>query len=131
MREIKFRAWDKKSKRMIYDIQDAYDGLKGFEPREDDSAFPTSFGRFLDEDGVVVMQYTGLKDKNGQHIFEGDLIVEKKLNFYVTPTEIKFERYGWNVFGEMDFGHGASGDLRPEDCEVVGNIHENPDLIPT
>lgn len=136
MREIKFRAWNIKEERMIQNIQQEYDG------REEDC-----FAQFIEQTGrhgregekgkYHVMQYTGLKDKNGVEIYEGDKII-------FDNSDIGGERYKgiveWNTDPTLDglcFGlfippdiHGFSGWLSTDflgDLEVVGNIYEGVD----
>ena len=66
MREIKFRAWNKVGKYYVNNVQDAYDGAGPNGPFD-------SFGDALDYDNYVVEQFTGLYDKNGREIYEGDI----------------------------------------------------------
>lgn len=70
----------------------------------------------------TVGQYTGLTDKNGKKIFEGDIVKFGEYTYYV---EWKQDRCG--------FGYGGRADRMLEidgkHCEVVGNIHDNPELL--
>jgi len=109
MREIKFRAWDKSRKKM-----------------NDWTWFDTEPIKILDEfnPGFIWMQYTGLKDKNGKEIYEGDIIeypvaqiMGGSMNFKsVVEWENSSTWCGYNV-------------LYFQKCEIIGNIYENPELI--
>lgn len=105
MRTIKFRAWDKKETGMYYDILHR--------------------PAFWDESKFTVMQFTGLLDKNGKEIYEGDIVQtfwgDKKKEL-LTQGEIRFdlEKLQWMI------GKAPLFDI---EVEVIGNIYENPELI--
>lgn len=78
----------------------------------------------------TVGQYTGLKDKNGKRIFEGDLcLCDRNINdsFDKTVFEIMFDPLR-GYYGESRLGNEFDGDSL-ELCEVIGNVHDNPELI--
>lgn len=127
MREIKFRAWDKNSSRWTnYSIVD--DLLRFYDKHTGCWMTDKNQERFK------LMQYTGLKDKNGVEIYEGDIIkkaqiypngeIEKKVGFVKFRTEdLQI------VLGDNTDMWAMTGKNLFETSAVVGNIYENPELI--
>ena len=88
-------------------------------------------GYCLEEvDPETVGQYTGLTDKNGKRIFEGDIIKESHWLKRTFKVEFDEGRGGWYPFACGD-GCGCCEDevVAADWCEVIGNIHDNPELI--
>lgn len=118
-REIKFRAWEKPDA--------TFDGRMWYEVLE---YVHTWYAR----DDYVLMQFTGLRDKNGNEIYEGD-IIERESSFG-TKENVLVE-FGWSGEGrESCYGYGTlcwSDDDVGKDhachIKVIGNIYENPELI--
>lgn len=118
-REIKFRAWDKISKTMDY-----WQPFKYFD------------NSLVDPDSKAVetiMQYTGLKDKNGKEIYEGDILdINDQYNLIGSDIyEVVFSDGAFRIDGaELAILHNSPGcDALGEDTEVIGNIYENPELL--
>jgi len=124
MRPIKFRAWNKESKKMT-------------------KPFGLSDGCQLD----IVMQFAGLQDRNGKEIYEGDIVT---YNGFVVKGIVRYDRYKRHQFMNGDQPHENIGFYIkgiPEESKsgisntfeypliqnnnviIIGNIHENPELL--
>ncbi|ELI6207484.1 hypothetical protein RRL71_002420 [Listeria monocytogenes] len=125
MRGIEFRAFVKRKKEMfpVTDLRfNRYEkdavGVSGC-----GDPYCTMCDDWYNFDDVLLMQYTGLKDKNGKKIFEGDVGWDEHNECYGV---VKFEEgkflYVWENIAE-DLQEVADG------IEICGNIHENPDLL--
>ena len=122
--EIKFRMWDKKEKRM-YEFYQIPDVLKVISDNEFDLYDLLSGGTIL-SDRFVLMRFTGLKDRDGKEIYEGDILAypdKRKKTFVIVKWRnvVYCEEYGTYVGFEI-----------PEDYDkmiVIGNIYENPELL--
>ena len=116
MREIKFRAWDKDENEMIYGIDECLMNWDGLQRNVD---------RFLHMPShIPVMQFTGLKDKNGKEIYEGDIL--RDIDDVV--GDVFFADGGFKV----DYGRKGDYWLASREGSVViiiGNMYENPELI--
>jgi YopX protein len=107
MRDIKFRAWEAANGQMNYDPR--------FIAWESAAGMPLyAINRANQEPDVVLMEYTGLKDKNGKDIYEGDIL--KGGNGGLVQCEDALR-----VF--------YSSAEAARQLEVVGNIYENPELL--
>lgn len=113
---LKFRVWDKK--------EETYDSTK---------IYPWFWEETTDfcTDEVIVEQCTGLKDKNKKLIYEGDFIKSKfngigRITYYHAALVVAWKDK--TVF----YGHETTSTPIPldtENIEVIGNIHENPELL--
>ena len=79
-------------------------------------------------DDAILMQSTGLKDKNGKEIFEGDIVKMSK-DVYSEPTYYEIVRHRGGAYRLESKQHGCELWLRHTDCEVVGNVYENKELL--
>ena len=116
MREIKFRAWNKKDKVMA---------MGSFTLRE---AILFTKHSETDTDNYIYLQYTGLKDKNGKEIYEGDIIYTGEYDFVVEWTTEQLPHFnGRNI--SVTTRNDLNWSFMRDDIEVIGNIYENPDLL--
>lgn len=130
MREIKFRAWNKDTKTTV-DLH---------------KITPLALDQGLKQDGIfipfidslIVMQYTGLKDKNGKEIYEGDIVEFDNQD----PTTFTDYRERGTVVWDKEFakfsiqykdgfrgGDVTYSPIYKRNKEVIGNIYENPELL--
>jgi len=129
MREIKFRAWDKKNGKMIHP-SGAYGSDEYWQIENANGQHWGMFHKMkricgsADGSGIL-MQYTGLRDKNKRMIFEGDILEFNAAEWGATNGNIAvvcFNSYdGWQALGSTkEWGTY---------CSIIGNIHENPELV--
>lgn len=123
-RQIKFRAWNGKTMINTGTINETT-RESGYEMWDGDT-----------HEYYPVMQFTGLLDKNGKEIYEGDVVKSHVITFDANdPARIDQE---WDELGEVVFEglriiiqnkkHGNYHNFRPQ-TEIIGNIYENPDLL--
>lgn len=125
MREIKFRAWDKELNKM-FNVLEMHFHNGGIDVVEYEPFTKPIIKTYPSED-IELMQFTGLKDKNGVEIYEGD-----DVKFYykdgTESGEIKYLNSQCRFVVCFD-GDNVYGFDHTTEKEVVGNIHENPDLL--
>jgi len=123
MRKIKFRMWDTYNKKMIPERGGFYLGS----PASEVAGGPD----------YPVMQYTGLKDRNGKEIYEGDIVKalvslkdeaiyamqHNTINLVEAIAKVEY----WPPSFELDFGFMRVN--LSSSCEIIGNIYENPELL--
>ena len=129
MREYKFRCWDTENKEMLkvqeLDFEDTFYGGR-LSIRTD------KYNDYFDMEDMVLMQYTGLKDKNAKEIYEGDIV----------SFNLKSDNEGQlNITGYIEYQTTFSGyrimslkgsfalDYNIKDIEVIGNIYDNKSLL--
>lgn len=119
MRPIKFRLWDKTVNKMIFDFLLNPDGEAHDYDRDGWYPWDTDY---------ILMQYTGLKDKNGVEIYEGDIVIH---NLWHDRTETRIVE--WNNEGTgydpFAFWSGGMCPTLPDMIEVIGNVWEHPELL--
>ena len=132
-REIKFRAWDVRKKNMIYFFNPIF--MKRY--NSFNFLFSNNFYDLwysndkLDSesyDYYEPMQYTGLKDKNGKEIYEGDWCraeYRTREGIITVQGNIVFDEFMWCV----DCKNDIFSINRLHNFEVIGNIYENPELL--
>lgn len=134
-RDIKFRVWHKQNKVMMWLKQ-----IVWFPDREErilaysfDQREPDFVGSLCH---LEMMEYTGINDKNGKEIFEGDIVFDG----FVYKTVVQYQG-SWQLkrdYSGLDDGEPYEGTFytplwmwieKINTIEVVGNIHENPELL--
>jgi len=123
--EIKFRIWDYENDEIVYGV--------GITPKSDTSIpykmadSDESFENFSYYPKSVLMQFTGVKDKNEIPIYDGDVLYHpmqgKRKVYYPFMEHVA-------SFGLRNIKNGMAGDLSDSHIyEIIGNIYENPELL--
>lgn len=142
MREIKFRAWDTVRKKYNREVHvDCYGGIVQF--KFNGSSYNEVFDEQESKDRFIIEQYTGIKDRDGNEIYEGD-IVQVKYKTTVWGNSVKYDFKGVVSLGEyeleidestyedflgwfikIDNGSAEHFLKHISNLKIIGNIHEN------
>jgi len=137
-REIKFRAWNEEDNRWASGLDFKREGLFINYNISDNGEFELQadypmrgYGRF------ILMQYTGLKDKNDKEIYEGDIVKVPAgwgdgLLYNSFIGEIQYDAPNFYVNQGINInktGKWSNQEYKWEEIEIIGNIYENPELL--
>lgn len=118
-REIKFRAWDKENKKMMKVSSLSLEN-KEIAVKENGTY------HFFRMQNLELMQYTGVKDKNGKEIYEGDVVVLNNIEIdnmcIVRYEHSNYRLEGWSLREDLS-------NVEAKFLEVVGNIYESKNLL--
>jgi len=146
MREIKFRAWDKERKEIIPDLEDHYIiEIEGYSTLifGEPLTSKLKINEYIKPERIILMQFTGLKDKNGKEIYEGDIVTiifDKNWSEKYPDTqdvgEVIFDNGTFcarkgkeKIRAWKDGVHDWHSLENVEELEVIGNIYENPKMV--
>lgn len=117
----RYRAWLKEDKEMV-DVEEInfFNGEFDF--------IGDAITWMCKSNDCVLMQSTGLTDKNGKEIFEGDVVKMAK-NVYSEPTYYEVVRHRGGAYRLESKQYGCELWLRHTDCEIAGDIYKNPELL--
>lgn len=130
-RPIKFRAWDRVKSRMTTDFLIYSDGeiLRDKGNTDDGGIAYSKPGEQMQPNGTFLsnlelMQFTGLTDKNGKDVYEGDILA-----WSIHHCEVTYWRDGFSAFSHSEGKEFGVFALLNQGAEAIGNIYENPELL--
>lgn len=124
-RKIKFRAYDKVRKEYLSAGKIFLTINSGKNPADSVQYLDVLRGPNLYANRFVIEQFTGLLDRNGTEIYEGDIILCKEKYIYT----VEWMSDGFNMRGKLYGGVTSLKSFLRIEKEVIGNIHDNPDLL--
>lgn len=137
-REIKFRAWDEDRQEMIFKFnsEQPFEAPAILQDEETLKFFCGDYMKNGDWQEPILMQYTGLKDKNGKDIYCGDILSEKwKVEVFQNKEGtymVKFHNNPKHNIERSLYKYLESrkiAECEDEDNIIIGNIYENPNLL--
>ena len=133
MREIKFRGYHESTKQLVYGYYSKDDAGFTWIKKDDEI-------HYLISNVASIGQYTGLKDKNGKEIFEGDIVTYNNFNSLRTGGhaedkiivgKVVFD-FGMWIVESIDYSQDLyEARVNDEEILVIGNIYGNPELLQT
>ncbi|MCY7468123.1 YopX family protein [Bacillus safensis] len=126
MREIKFRVWDENVQEMVYEVGLTPEGIPYSIPD-----YAEASDQFDYYPSCHKMQFTGLRDRNGDEIYEGDFVkIISAYNGQEIIATVRYENSLASFVFETGEDQGYSRiDASFKGIEVIGNIYQNPDLL--
>ena len=131
MREILFRGKRIDNGEWVDGRLAAYDLICPNYPEDTSNAMGDYYGQtpyvgFVEVDAETVGQFTGLTDKNGKRIFEGDIC---KVGNLIYKVVFEYSCWWFNILSNKVYCCPAFHSHCGEYCEIIGNIHDNPELL--
>ncbi len=127
MRDIKFRIWDTENKEMLK-VQEL-----DFEPTFYGGRIairPDQYNDYFDTEDMILMQYTGLHDKNGKEIYEGDILRFNEVDTAIVEWNEKYAYFMVRPIQDYYFDSDVLGHaIEYNNAEIISNIYENEDLL--
>ncbi len=123
MRILKFRAWSPLKKHWSNKFDDIFINQDGEVYDDDVRTHDTPNREISKNDRLIISMFTGLLDKNGKEIYEGDILK----HYHRGMGRVIYEAPGFRVIGD-DFDVWLGLDAKKHIC-VIGNIYSNPELI--
>lgn len=132
-REIKFRAWDNKNKYMVTSKQGVFTALRNSMNivRQDNGYYNNGDLLKPNKEKYTLMQFTGLEDKNGKEIYEGDILKFSEVDTAIVIWNEKYAYFMVKPIQEYYFDSDVLGQALEynDNVEKIGNIYDNPELL--
>ena len=135
MREIKFRAWDEKriafidieSNKLIINLQGQL--MMKCKSKMTNGFYSWDDYYYSEKNNCILEQYTGLKDKHGKEIYEGDILNGGNYQGSLALGIVVFENGAFICKPIGRFMESFEEGYRFNRLQIIGNIHENPELL--
>ena len=121
---IRFRIWNKKTKQLHYDLHILFRNSENIYILDDVGTNDYSYSSNIDSDDLIIQQSTGLTDRAGKEIYEGDIVQIGSKKY--RPWRVQWDKH-WCCFQPLT--DCVFDGCKRKDFEIIGNIFENPELL--